>query len=536
MRYAASQLRRQAATAPRLQTARVPAPVGLNTVQGWGSIGPEDCLSLYNLVSGSGGLQVRNGYREHATGLTGGADNNIRTMLPFTGSTPSKNKLFAVTSTGIYDVSASGTGPWVAALTFSSAAGNAGRGVATVVVTSAGHFMLYADEVNGLYQYTESTNTWAASAVTGVSPGNVVSVNVWKNRVVLTERDSTSAWYLAAGAVTGAATEFDFAQRFKAGGSLVGQWNWTYDGGSGLDDSLVAVSSGGDVAIYQGTDPASASTFALKGVWQLGAVPTGRRIATDTGGDLLLLSSTGAISASKLVIGGAAYSSQYATAKIANEFTRLMSLYRRVHGWGLYLHPGDNALLVTYPENGAQEATSQLALGIGSGGWSRYRNLPVSSACVWDGDFYFGTEDGRVCRGIDYVDNLDISDSTSFENIEWSLLTRYHNLDNANFKRVEMIRPIILSGQQVPAVSLAARYDYDLREAAAASGNGTGGASAWDEGLWDSAIWGADYEPARILSGAAGIGRDVAIAARGNARSRTTIVGFDVFYNQGGPL
>jgi hypothetical protein len=522
---------------PSIQTARIPAPMGLNTVAGGSSMGDADALLLYNLIPGAYGLQIRSGYRQWCTNLSGAADNTVRSMLPFTGgsSNGSTNKLFAVTSTGIWDCSSSSSSP-TQVLTFASSANNAGRGVATVVVTAAGHFMLYADEENGLFQYTESTNTWAVSTVSGINPSNVVSVMMWKHRVFLTEKDSTSAWYLDAGAVTGTATEFDFAQRFKAGGTLVGLWSWTYDGGAGLDDSLVAISQGGDVAIYQGSDPSDATDFGLRGIWQLGAVPAGRRIATDTGGDLLLISTMGALPASKLVVGGASFSSQYATAKIANEFTRLMSLYRGTQGWGLYQHPGDGALLVTVPEYGAQSATTQLAMSYASGGWSKYRDLPVVSGCVWEGDFYIGTADGMVCRAIDYVDNVDISDPESYDSIDWSLLTRYHNLGNANQKRVELIRPVVLSGQLTPSVSSVARYDYDLREASEASGSGSGGSGAWDSGVWDSSLWGADYIASNLFSGAQGMGRDVAIAMRGNALSKTTLVGIDVFYNQGGPL
>lgn len=522
---------------PTVQTVRIPAPTGLNTVASGSAMVDADALILQNLIAGAYGLQVRSGYSEWCTGLTGGADDSVRAMIPFTGgsSNGSGNKLFAVTSTGIWDVTNSSTSP-TQVLTFGSPANNAGRGVSTGVVTSAGHFSLFADEENGLFQYDESGDTWAQSTVTGIDPANIVSVMVWKHRVFMTERDSTSAWYLSAGAITGAAAEFDFAQRFKAGGTLVGLWNWTYDGGAGLDDALVAVSQGGDVAIYLGTDPSVPTDFGLKGVWQLGAVPAGRRIATDTGGDLLLISTLGALPASKLVIGGAGYSSQYATAKIANEFTRLMSIYRGTQGWGLYQHPADGALLVTVPEFGAQSDTTQLAMSYAVGGWSKYRDLPITSACVWDGDFYFGTSDGRVCKGTGYIDNVDISDTESFGDIDWSLLTRYHNLNNANFKRVEVVRPVILSGQLAPQVNAIARYDYDLREASEASGSGSGGSSSWGSGVWDSATWGADYIAARMMTGASGIGRDVAIAMRGNARSKTTVVGVDVMFNQGGAL
>lgn len=538
------QRRRMAAARPSIREAHIPAPRGLNTIGGGSVMGPEDCVKLFNMVYGQFGLQVRTGYREWVTGLTGGSDSSVRSLLPYTGSTSSESKLFAVTAAGIWGVTSSGEvgsgEPDAPSLiqSFGTPGGLAGRGVCTVHVVAGGHYLFYADEANGLYRYDEDAGTWEQpSDITGITEGvaNIAFVMVWKNRLFLIPKDSTKAYYLDAGAIAGAATSLNFAQRFKAGGHLVGLWSWTYDGGAGMDDSLVGISSGGDVAIYQGTDPDSSDLFGLRGVWQLGAVPTGRRIATDSGGDLLLLSAQGALPASKLVIGGANYSSQYATAKIANEFTRLTKTYRSTPGWGLYFHPGDNALLVTVPDEGELNPTTQLALSLASGGWSRYRSLPVYSGCAWEGDFYFGTEDGRVCRGVDYLDDVPL-DASTYTAINWSLLTRFHNAGTAARKRVEHIRPVILSGQQSPAVQCVARYDYNIAEADTPSGSGSGGSGSWDEAEWDEALWGEDYEAGRIFQGATGMGRDVAIACRGKAVTQTALVGFDVFYNQGGLL
>ncbi len=524
-----------------VQSAHIPAPMrGMNTIAPAGMIPRGQCHYAYNLLASENGLRSRLGWVEWATGLTGSSNNAVRTMLPFQGSSlsGSTNRLFNTTSTGIWDVTASTSTP-TQVLTFASSAGSAGRGISCVYVTSAGHFLLYADEENGLHYYAESTDTWSVVAqgagptqIDGVNPINIASVGVWKTRVFLVEKDTARAWYLAAGVVYGTATAFQFGTKFRAGGSLVGLWNWTYDGGNGIDDALVAVSRGGDVAIYLGSDPSSMSTFSLKGVWYLGGVTAGRRISTPFGGDVLLSSQTGLIPLSKLVT-GTVDSNQYTTKDVANLYSQLATLYRGFHGWAVYVHPTDNALIVTIPSNGEDQASTQLAMSLSTGGWSRYRDLPIVSAEVWDGELYFGTADGRVCRNSGYLDGVLLSNSGGTA-IDYSLLTRFENLGNAQMKRMEWLRADILSEATNPDYEIKARYRYNMTEISAPSGTGIG-TDGWDYATWDSGVWDGGASASQTIRGATGMGREVAVALRGKASSKTTIVGVDAWFNMGGP-
>lgn len=619
---------RQKPPPPRQLTDEVnlPAPVGgMNTVDPGRRLPETDCIYAWNMVASDLGLVSRTGWREWATGLTGSSDNTVRTVMSFHASTPGSDKLFVATSSGIWDVTASTTAPSLS-LAFSTASGNAGWGVAQAVVASGGHFLLYADEVNGLHYYSETTGVWAAytsgtgtGQVSGVDPAAVVNVTVWKNRVWLTQRGSASAWYLAIGAVFGAGTEFSFGQRFAHGGYLIGLYNWSTDGGSGLDTLLVAIGAGGDVVIYVGTDPSSASTFGLKGVWFVGAVPSGRSIATDLGGDLLIISALGVMPLSKLVIGNPVVDrTQYATNKISNLFSRLVAGARNFYGWALHVHPTDNALLVLIPQ-GPSENTQQLAMSTSTRGWTRYRDLPMMSAAVWGGELYFGTEDGRVCLNSGDVDAALLADGgNSAVAVNYSVLFPFHG--DARNKQVQMVRPVLTSGEAHPSYSATARYGFDQSEPDAPSEVTVGESGSWDYGVvegtlksdtpvdsttvevirtstadfpaesssfrigaggasdevvsydtwngttfscpdtqpsldhfagetvrlygepdddtgtWDVALWGGADLGSGKLRGASGMGKDFAIAIRGAARSRTTLIAVDVLFTRGGFL
>jgi hypothetical protein len=359
---------------------------------------------------------------------------------------------------------------------------------------------------------------------------------VWKGKVWLVEKNSTRAWYLPTNQIYGVATSFDFGAKMRAGGPLVGLYNWSYDGGAGLDTLLVALSTAGDVVIYQGTDPTSANTFASTGCWFLGGLPAGRRIATDYGGDVLVASLLGVMPLSKLVTGAPANGSPvYETWKVSNLFNELAADRQTLDGWALHVHPTDNALLVLVPTaDGAP--TEQLAMSFATKGWSRYRDLPIRSAAVWNGVLYFGTVDGRVCQNAGYVDAVQLADPNTFAEIKFSGLTAFRNGGSTSNKRVGMIRPTLMSQAPNPLLQCTAKFDFDITEPAAPSGTAIGGDGAWDGSTWDSTLWGGDYSSTQPLSGAVGMGRNVAIAFRGSAIARTVVVGFDVLFDQGGLL
>lgn len=326
----------------------------------------------------------------------------------------------------------------------------------------------------------DGTTRWdyvgaAASSVIGPSladqrlgysadPGNFAFVTVWKSRVCFVEKDTARMWYLDAGSVYGTVTSFNFGSQFPRGGALRGLWSWTYDGGAGMDDALVAISGAGDVAIYQGTDPASASTFGLKGVWNIGAVPAGRRFASSSGGELLILSALGLVPLSLLVRGAEKYDpSLSVTRPIAALYSRLFTAYGSYRGWTLFAHPTANCLLVVVPVSD-QGDTQQLAFSFATKGWYVWRDLPLLSAATWNRELYFGTDDGRICIQRGYVDNVALDDSSDFDPVAYSGLTAFWSGSNARNKQVQFIRPVLDSDTQLPVCQTTARYDYNTVE------------------------------------------------------------------------
>src|SRR6266850_445791 len=529
----------------RTETAHIPAPTGgLNTVDPGYALPEFDCPVLFNMIGGENGARIRRGYKEWCTGMTGATDNTVRSVLPFFGSgtNGAKDRLFACTSSKIWSVGASSAAP-PSVLNFASTAGDAGWGVARGVVNAANaHFLMLCDEENGYHVYTESTDLWAkiaagagATDINGVDPAKFVFVTVWKNFVLFVEKDTSRMWFgTATRALFGTVTSFDFGAQFPHGGNLVGLWSSTGDYGIGIDDHLVAVSSSGDVVIYKGTDPNDATKFSIAGVYFIGGVPKGRRIAYPHGGDLLLLGSVGIVPLSRLSAADGDWSdtSQYVTRKIGNEFSKLVTTYGGIKGWSLILHPEESALLVMVPVADGQP-TTQLALSTLTGGWSKYRDLPILSCEAWGKKLYFGTADGRVCINTDYLDNVNLA-ATAFSLIKFSGITAFRNGENPRQKQVKEIRATYLYEGGVLATTEEARFRYNLTEATAPNPVASNSSNVFDTALFDFATFGGDFATQQLPRGACGMGPDVAIAFARSAGSRTVLVGIDVVFEEGG--
>lgn len=525
-----------APTQPRLMSVHVAAPFGLNVVAPASAVPETDGLILRNVIAGDRGLKPRPGWREHAINV-GTSTTEVRSIIPFHGSQPANDRLFAATTAGVYNVTSGGAGAHTLAHTFGVSNTLSGYGVWTGFTTLADHFLAYADETNGYLLYTESTGLWAVGSVTGVTAANLAFVMQWKNRLWFVEKNTSKAWYLGIGAITGAATAFDFGPLFRTGGYLVGLWSWTVDGGAGMDDFLVAISSTGDIVVFAGTDPASATTFQQLGEWSTGGVPAGRRVATQFGGDILILTLLGILPLSKLVGGQLVTPDTYETYKIRPLVTATIGEQQNSLGWEMVIHPQDNFLLLNTP-GAATEEQEQYAMSYATRGWSILTGQPMLSAAIWKSRLYYGTRDGRVCISEGFLDNVGYAGSVlNAVPVASAVLSRFDTLGSARKKMIRFIRPLFVTHGLIPSVTSFARYDYDSDPRVLTPSGVPQQGDAWDTGLWDTSRWGAGrFSTHSAVQGATGIGSAFAVGVSFNTQAYAVLVGFDIAWEEGGML
>lgn len=530
--------------------ARVQAPIqGIDTRVALGEGSPLNCVYTYNMVPYEYGMQIRKGYREWQIDLetAPAAGAGVHTIIPFDGieEQGDQDKLFAVTNEGIWDVTVDSAAP-ILKFTFVDQAPAAGYGVYThYVADNEDDILFYADSINGLFEYNPATEVWAqATNITGPVIENISFIVVHKQRIWFIEENSTKAWYLPVGSKQGQCTEFFFGSKFKHGGNLAGLYNWTVDGGDGVDDYLVAVSRSGDVLPYRGNDPADVNTWELVGTYFIGKLPKGPFFGSEHGGELYLLSSYGVITMNDLLkgvdtVGSASAESRITTAKITGFLRLKMDSTISQYGWAVRSIPSEGAILIASPTADNQRAI-QYYYNYAVGAWGFWRDVPMTAFDTWQGSVIIGTADNRVMIMDTTVDNALITppeQGVNGEPVEFSILTSYQDLGApALFKHVQLIRPDFLSRGE-PSYQVVAKYDYDYLEPQIETEPPFLDGGAWDVGLWDAAIWGlAEQNAYNDPKGAWNLGRYMAIATIGKAREATRLIGWDVVFKVGGPL
>ncbi len=531
------------------QSVTAPAPTrGMDLLSQLSNMPIDSCVYSYNLIPASYGMKLRNGFvtvdDDIPNADTGEPFQGTKSIIVFNGGgidgSTENDKLFAVSNVGIFDITDPNSPP-IEKLTFSSQAEAAGNGVDIQYTDQAGdEYILYADESNGLFTYTAATQTWnkATGIDGGINLDNVVFCVVHKLRLWLVEKNSANAWYLPVHSMQGTAIKFNFGSKFKHGGKIKGLWNWSIDGGEGVDDYLVAISSAGDVLPFKGSDPSDANTWTLVGSFFVGGLPVGRRVVSEAGGSLSILSSYGVISMSELLRGMdvTELPEDSMTGRISPMIREHLSFTSHEYGWEILYAPAEGVYIINSPplKNSPQ---IQYIMDISKKSWAIWRGVPMLCLKEWKNSLYFGFEKS-VYVMVGYRDDVpkEPSEGNDGYPVEFSLLTSFSDLgSSARNKLVQLIRPDFLSTIN-PSYNVKAVYDYALGEKAyVPTGGEVGSAAVWDNALWDMSVWGSsDHVGHSRLSGGSNMGRTAAIAIRGSSSELITLISMDVMFTVGG--
>jgi len=519
-------------------------PVGVNQVDPLAEFPPLDAVFMFNMIADKYGTRVRTGY-VHWSDAPFGAIGYPKTVIPYSGSTRSLDKLFAVFGHSICDVSTSGAAPTVL-LNFAAITTNSGHGCWVDLTILGGFGIVYTDEDYGAYRYNEGTNLWvrtSAAEITNVDPATLVFCTLYQSRLWFVQRDTSDAWFLPVGSIIGAATKFTFGNKFKQGGTLQALYTWpVMDSGAGLSEYLVAVSSSGEVIVYTGIDPTADPTlyptlaFRQVGSWFIGAVPVGRRIGGRFGGDLYLLSIYGLLPMSKVIQGQLAQVDTIElTRKISPAIKTLMASSFTTFGWEVKLIPNENSLMVMSPAVSGYPAT-QFVQQLNTQGWSVYQGIPIYTGEVWEGGFYFGSAiTGNIYQFIGSADDVSIDGLTSVS-ISCSILGSFQDVQEPGlYHRAMFIRPVFLTTQQ-PTYTVEVRYDYNISEIFAPGTATIPTGVIWDVAVWDLGIWGGQFQEVEAPRGGKGMGRAMAVGLSLSTNSETYLIRYDVAFDTGGFL
>lgn len=453
-------------------TVLVQAPVkGWNTLDSIADMGSEYAGIMENFIPSASTVDLRAGNTAHKTGIVG----MVETLACYNNATQSK--LFGAITDKIYDVTTAG------AVGEAVASGKAnGRWQHVNFATSGGQFMYM---VNGqddpmLYDGTTWTAINAAStpAIIGVVTNKFINVAIHMRRVWFIQKDSMKAWYLPVDSIAGAANSLDFSNLFSRGGYLVAMGSWTLDSGAGMDDLAVFISSQGEVAVYRGTDPASATTWTLQGTYYIGA-PLGYRCFTKFASDLLVINQDGFQVISQALTSSRVTLTTQVTDKIQPSISAAISSYGNNYGWEAVIAHAQDCIIMNIPATGASE---QYVLNTQTRGWCRFTGWNAACFEVMGSDLYFGTTNG--------VRKAFSGTSDNGATISGKVLPAFSDMGTSALKEFVMARPVIATDRNDVGLLLGMNVDYDPAEPIGTPTFSAGVSATWGDSLWGAGLWG----------------------------------------------
>jgi hypothetical protein len=537
-------------------TQTVPPPTqGLNTTGAVADMPPADAIEMDNFIAQDLGLQMRLGWFEYATNIGGGTTMTVRTIMAYNG-TPStgvanpltSSQLFAAIDTGIYYIEGGGNLSAASPVIALSGTTNAGT-MSWAQFTAAGgaQYLIACSETDGAFLYDGVT--WIKFLSTGSGPGHVTGVNpatfaqvcVWKRRLMFTVRASSQCWFLPVGVVGGAAQLFDFGPQLINGGALVGLTNWTQDDGAGIDDRLVILGSSGDLVIYTGTDPASATDFQNVGVWYIGQPPVGRRSMTTSGGNVYILTQFGVIPVNQIVQGGLDNILTSDTGllvqlrKIQSQLNTDFQTLLNTDGWELLALPGLALLQITRPSASLGE-NIQYVFQQHQTAWSRLIDVPGKTFARRLNEVYAGTSDGRVLRVFSgSVDGLKL-DGTGATQINARVTPAFNYLGTPTVQKQALMIRLNFIAQAVPSWSMLMNVDFSVTTLTSTPVAGGEIGSLWDASYWDIDRWAGGAAAYGEWRSVEGIGFALSPSIFVSSNAQTTLASIEYMVKPGGPF
>jgi hypothetical protein len=417
------------------------------------------------------GARVRGGYSKHATV---GAPTATTALMSYRAN--SINKLFVATASAVYDITSPADPSASPAAAFSGQTGGDWIGEQ---FANAGGVFLRAVNGTDTPRVFDGTSWSTSPTITGVTAANLNYVWAFKNRLWFVIKESLSAAYLSVDQIGGAAVELPLAGVFTLGGNLLFGATISADSGDGMDDRIVFVTSEGQAAVFEGSDPSSAATWQLVGVYRIGR-PLGKRAFMRTGGDIVIATDMGMISLQRaMTLDYAALSPSAVSSPIETLWTEYV--IRRQGNWQVMIWPRQRACFVAVPANTGDKVITPI-VNVQTGAWCQYTGMPITCMVVFGDRFFWGDGNGKVYE----AESSGMDDGLPFTA---TYVPLFDDLKSpATRKFAKQARAVVIAPRPL-GDKLSCQADYDITIPAAPDDTAAIAASQWGVGIWGEAVW-----------------------------------------------
>jgi hypothetical protein len=372
--------------------------------------------------------------------------------------------------------------------------------------TSGGVFLRAVNGVDTPQVYDGSA--WGTSpAITGATPTTLSHVWAFKNRLFFIQNDTLDVWYLPVDSIGGLAVKFPLGGVFTKGGSLMFGAAWSLDTGSGLNEQCVFVTSEGEVAVYQGSDPASADTWSRVGVYRIGK-PRGPKAFIRAGGDLVIATDIGFVPLSQAIQRDlAALSPSAVSYPIEVAWNEIVAEHPDAD-WQCIVWPTKQMVVVAHPTGGATDL-AVLVANARTGAWAQYTEWDVLCLEVFGDRMFFGTNDGRIIEA-------EVTGSDQGATYVATCVPLFDPLKTPASLKTGMLARAVLRAPSAVEAQLSLQKDYTVSLPAAPDDISVVSEGVWGTGIWGETKWGgaADKITFQDWRSIAGSGYSLSVATQ----------------------
>lgn len=309
---------------------------------------------------------------------------------------------------------------------------------------------------------------------------------IYKNRIWFMQKDSLDAWYLPIDSIGGELTKFPLGGVFGKGGVLTFGATWSQDVGDGLNALCAFISSEGEAAVYQGSNPNEANDWGIVGVYQTGK-PMGPKAHVQIGGDIATATDIAFVPLSE------ALRREYSQLGANSLSAPIEALWpeevasRGGAPWHCALWTAKQMVVVGLPTVNA-EPPRMLVMNSRTGKWAPFTNWGSTCLHVFNDRLFFGDTLGRVYEA--NVTGLDDGETYTA-----TYVPSFDQLDMPGHKTVSMVRAV-LRGPYDVLEQMSTHTDYTVKLPAVPAATQVSAPGVWgDPGtIWGQFNWGSTSE------------------------------------------